>query len=102
MDFDGLVDSYEKPIYNLIFRVLGDRDEAADLTQETFVAAYRSWSAFRGESTVYTWLYRIALNLCKNKFREQDRRRRYEGPSLDDPSKPSEVAGYDARAIEKL
>lgn len=86
MDFDGLVDSYEKPIYNLIFRVLGDRDEAADLTQETFVAAYRSYSAFRGESTVYTWLYRIALNLCKNKFRERDRRANYEGVSLDEAS----------------
>lgn len=84
MDFDGLVDSYEKPIYNLIFRVLGDPDEAADLTQETFVAAYSSWGSFRGDSTAYTWLYRIALNLCKNKFRERDRRRDYEGPSLDE------------------
>ena len=84
MDFDGLVDSYEKPIYNLILRVLGDPDEAADLTQETFVAAYSSWGSFRGDSTAYTWLYRIALNLCKNKFRERDRRRDYEGPSLDE------------------
>jgi RNA polymerase sigma-70 factor (ECF subfamily) len=85
MDFDGLVDSYEKPIYNLIYRVLGDRDEAADLTQETFVAAYSAWGSFRGDSTAYTWLYRIALNLCKNRFRERDRRRDYEGPSLDEP-----------------
>ena len=84
MDFDGLVDSYEKPIYNLIFRVIGDRDEAADLTQETFIAAYKSWGSFRKDSTVYTWLYRIAINLCKNKFQERDRRRDYEGLSLDE------------------
>jgi len=83
MDFDGLVDRYEKPIYNLIYRLLGDREEAADLTQETFVSAYKSWGRFRGEASVYTWLYRIAVNLCKNKFKERDRRRDYEGPSLD-------------------
>lgn len=85
MDFDGLVDSYEKPIYNLIYRLLGDADEAADLTQETFVSAYKSWGSFRGDSSAYTWLYRIAVNLCKNKFKERDRRRDYEGISLDDP-----------------
>lgn len=87
MDFDGLVDAYEKPIYNLMLRLLGDSEEAADMTQETFVAAYKSWSGFRGDSTPYTWLYRIAVNICKNKFKERDRRRGHEGPSLDeDPS----------------
>lgn len=90
MDFDGLVDSYEKPIYNLALRVLGDADEAADLTQETFLAAYKAWGSFRGESTAYTWLYRIALNLCKNKFRERDRRRHHEGLSLDEKSWPDQ------------
>lgn len=84
MDFDGLVDRYEKPIYNLIFRLMGDRDEAFDLTQETFVAAFRSISEFKGSSTAYTWLYRIAINKCKNKFRETERRKTYEGPSLED------------------
>ena len=83
MDFDGLVGRYEKPIYNLIYRLIGDREEAADLTQETFVAAYRSYSAFRGESTAYTWLYKIAINKCKNKFKEKDRRKEHEGLSLD-------------------
>ena len=88
MDFDGLVDRYEKPIYNLVYRLLGDAEEAADLTQETFVAAYRSFSQFRGGSTVYTWLYRIAINRCKNRFKERDRNSLYEGPSLDAPMGP--------------
>lgn len=83
MDFDGLVDRYSKPIYNLTFRLLGDADEAADLTQETFIRAYRSFSRFRGEASVYTWLYRIAVNLCKNRFRQRDGAGRFEGPSLD-------------------
>ncbi len=84
MDFDGLVDKYEKPIYNLAYRLLGDADDAADLTQETFVAAYKSFADFRGEAGVYTWLYRIAVNRCKNKFKEMDRRSEYEAPSFDE------------------
>ncbi|MCL5103955.1 MAG: sigma-70 family RNA polymerase sigma factor [Armatimonadetes bacterium] len=88
MDFDGLVDAYQKPIFNLVFRLLGDRDEAADVTQETFVAAYRSFSEFRGESSVYTWLYRIAVNKCKNKFKQSDRRREYETQWLDTDENP--------------
>ncbi|MGQ9580007.1 MAG: sigma-70 family RNA polymerase sigma factor [Armatimonadota bacterium] len=77
MDFDSIVDRYEKPIYNLIYRLVGDRDEAADITQETFVAAYKSLPEFRNESTVYTWLYRIAVNKCKNVFKERDRQRHH-------------------------
>jgi len=84
MDFERLVDNYEKPIFNLIYRLIGDKDDAADLTQETFVAAYKSFSTFRSESSVYTWLYRIAINKCKNKFKENDRRRIYEGTLIED------------------
>jgi len=83
MDFDAIVAKYEKPVYNLIYRLIGDRDEAADLTQDTFVAAFRSMSDFRGDASVYTWLYRIAVNKCKNAFKERDRRRARVGPGLD-------------------
>lgn len=91
-DFDGLIDAYEKPIFNLVYRLLGDMDEAADLTQETFVCAYRSFDRFRGDSSPYTWLYRIALNLCKNHFKRKDRTREFEGASLD---ATGDGAGYD-------
>ncbi|MDH7602154.1 MAG: sigma-70 family RNA polymerase sigma factor [Armatimonadota bacterium] len=87
MDFNTVVEKYEKPIFNLIYRLVGDRDEAADLTQETFLAAYKSLSEFRGEASVYTWLYRIAVNKCKNAFKERDRRRLYiaqDAPSEED------------------
>lgn len=83
MDFDEIVDRYEKPIYNLIFRLIGDREEAADLTQDTFVAAFKAMSSFREEASVRTWLCRIAVNRCKNKYKEYDRRRGLEGGSLD-------------------
>ncbi len=59
-------------------------DDAADLTQDTFVAAYRSFDGFRAEATPYTWLYRIAINVCKNRFRQLGRRKDMEPVSLDE------------------
>jgi len=82
-DFDGLIARYEKQLYNVIFQWIGDHEEAADLTQETFLSAYRAREQFRGDARVYTWLYRIAHNHCKNRFKQRDRQRQMEGPSLD-------------------
>ena len=86
LTFDALIDKYEKKIYNLILRHVGDPDEAADLTQDTFVNAFRGFGAFRGECKILTWLCQIALNQCKNRFRQRDRRRDWEGPSRDAPT----------------
>ena len=86
LTFDELVDKYEKKLYNLILRHVGDPDEAADLTQDTFVNAFRGFPTFRGECKILTWLCQIALNQCKNRFRQRDRRRDWEGPSLDAPA----------------
>jgi RNA polymerase sigma-70 factor (ECF subfamily) len=83
-DFNSLLARYEKPLYNVIFQWVRDSEEAFDLTQETFISAYRASSNFRGEAKVYTWLYRIALNHCKNRFKQRDRQKEFEGPSLDD------------------
>lgn len=77
-------DNYER-VYNVIYRLINDPEEAADLTQDTFVNAYRAWDAFRGEAQVYTWLYRIAVNLTKNRLERQGRIGRTEGASLDAP-----------------
>jgi len=82
-DFDALFDRYYKSVFNVIYQWIGDHDEAADLTQETFVSAYKAIGQFRGESRIYTWLYRIAHNHCKNRFKQRDRQRSAEGPSLD-------------------
>ncbi len=86
--FDDLVTDYEKKIFNLIFRILGDYDEAADLTQETFISAFRAWDRFRGESRVYTWLYQIALNHCRNRLRQRGRSRAIQVESLDQALDP--------------
>lgn len=81
--FEALVEKYHKKIYNLILRNINDTEEALDLTQETFVNAYRSFATFRGECKIHTWLCQIAINQCKNRFRQRDRRKLVEGPSLD-------------------
>jgi RNA polymerase sigma-70 factor (ECF subfamily) len=85
LTFEELVVKYERKIFNLIYRHVGDAEDAADLTQDTFVRAYQAYGRFRGDSKVYTWLCQIALNACKNRFRQRDRQRPHIGPSLDEP-----------------
>lgn len=90
LTFEEIIEKYEKKIFNLILRHISDREEALDLTQETFLNAYKSFATFRGECKIHTWLCQIALNQCKNRFRQRDRRRAVEGPSLDAPSTGTE------------
>ena len=101
LSFPEILQKYERKIFNLILRQIGDRDEAEDLTQETFLNACRSFQTFRGECKVQTWLCQIAMNQCKNRFRQRDRRRSLEGPSLDsspggheEPPRQMEVADW--------
>jgi len=83
--FKKIVEDNYQRVYNVIFRMIEDREEAEDLVQDTFVNAYRAFDSFRHESQVYTWLYRIAVNLTKNRLDRRRRRRTAEGPSLDEP-----------------
>ncbi len=83
--FEVLFARYEKGIFNHIYRMVGDFEDATDLTSQTFLHAFRSYDRFRGEAQVYTWLYRIAINLCKNHFRKRDREARIEMVSFDAP-----------------
>lgn len=84
--FDVLFKQYEKGIFNLIYRTVGDYEDAIDLTAQTFLHALRGYDQFRGEAQAYTWLYRIATNLCKNHFRKRDRETRFQMISLDAPT----------------
>ncbi|MEW6087012.1 MAG: sigma-70 family RNA polymerase sigma factor [bacterium] len=66
--FDILVPRYKDKIFNLCYRFSGDYTEADDLTQETFIKVYLSVKHFRFESSFSTWIYRIAINVCKNRI----------------------------------
>ncbi len=67
--FGRLVDRYAPVIVNLAYRMVGDRTEAEDLAQESFVAAFKALSSFRADAKFSTWLYRIAANKCKDWLR---------------------------------
>jgi RNA polymerase sigma-70 factor (ECF subfamily) len=64
--FDELVERYQRDIYWLCYRYVGEHGDAADLAQESFIKAYRAIGRFRGKSSFSTWLYRIAVNTCLN------------------------------------
>lgn len=83
--FEALYERYEKAIFNLVYRQVGDFEDATDLTAQTFLHALRAYDRFRGDAQAYTWLYRIAVNLCKNHFRKRDREARFQLISLDAP-----------------
>src|SRR5581483_3792879 len=65
--FETLIQRHQKRIYNLLFRWLGDIEEASDAAQEVFLAAYRAIQEFRGDALFSTWLYRIAINQAINR-----------------------------------
>ncbi len=69
--FEELVRKHETQVFNLAYRVLGNRTDAADASQETFVLLLRKLHTFRGESSFSTWLYRVSLNVCRDHLRKQ-------------------------------
>ena len=72
--FEQLVLDNQNKVYSLAVRLVGDREEAADLAQEAFLKAWQSLSSFQGESSFSTWLYRLTTNLCIDHLRRQKRR----------------------------
>jgi RNA polymerase sigma-70 factor (ECF subfamily) len=65
--FNELVRAYQRRVHALVLRMLGNPAEAEDLAQEVFVQVFKAIGTFRGESKLSTWIYRIAINLCKNR-----------------------------------
>jgi RNA polymerase sigma-70 factor (ECF subfamily) len=78
-----LVAGHERMVYTLAMHLLGDRDEALDLSQEVFLRVFRTIGSFRGQSALKTWIYRIVINQARNRQRFWRRRRRSDQVSLD-------------------
>ena len=121
--FDEIVARYKDGIYNYIWRMISNREDVEDLAQEVFVRAFAAIKSFRRESNLHTWLYRIATNLCVDKYRrdgvekrliipiERERRDDEEATSADvpdgthDPQRLCERAELQAevqKALSKL
>lgn len=79
-----LVAEHQRMVYHLALHLLGDRDEALDLSQEVFLRVFRTIHRFRGQSALRTWIYRIVINQAKNRQRWWRRRHRAEQISLDE------------------
>jgi RNA polymerase sigma-70 factor (ECF subfamily) len=81
--FDEIVRRYKDRVYAVVYRFLGNREDALDVSQEVFVRAYRGIQEFRGTAQVYTWLYSIAANMARNRLRDMGRKGRNRGTSLE-------------------
>ena len=78
--FNQLVKRWERPIYALAYRTLGREEDARDVAQETFLRAFRALPGFKGDAKFSSWIYRIALNLCRDWMRRHRR-----APTVDVP-----------------
>lgn len=76
--YEALIQRFQQPVYNLVYRLVDDPSEAADVTQEVFLKVFRKVGSFRGESSLKTWIYRIAVNQAYNQHRWFSRHRRQE------------------------
>jgi len=109
--FEQIVHDYHGKIFNFLYYMLGDREEAADLTQDVFVRAYAAFATFRGEAGIYTWLSRIARNLAINRAKRLQRERRTHSLSLEGEShevlelaasdQPRPGAGLESEEVQK-
>ncbi len=100
--FETMVRRHEKKIFNLLYRWLGGYDEAAEVAQEVFLAAFRAIKRFRGDSSFATWLYRIGVNHAKNRQKslQAARQREVADPPGDPSSDPAE--GVEQRERHEL
>jgi RNA polymerase sigma-70 factor (ECF subfamily) len=88
--FDVLVERHQRGVYQLCYRFVRSHEDAADLTQDVFLRAYRGLHRFRGDAALSTWLYRIGVNICLNRVSSRASR---ESPL--DEARPVAVAGAD-------
>jgi RNA polymerase sigma-70 factor (ECF subfamily) len=97
--FERLFEEYSTPIYNYVLRMVGDADRAADITQDTFIKAYRKLDSLTDEHSTKSWLYRIATNTAIDEMR----RRRWVSPvAIDDegqPERPDPKPGPEAQVM---
>jgi RNA polymerase sigma-70 factor (ECF subfamily) len=91
--FNQLILRWERPIYALAYRVIGREEDARDVCQETFLRAFRALPGFKGQAKFSSWIYRIALNLCRDWMRRQ--RRTPVVPMPDDPEAIERIATRD-------
>ncbi|HVH27728.1 MAG TPA: RNA polymerase sigma factor [Vicinamibacterales bacterium] len=99
--FNQLILRWERPIYALAYRTIGREEDARDVCQETFLRAFRALPRFRGQAKFSSWLYRIALNLCRDWMR-RERRTGFVQPPEDGDLMDLVAADHPSESIEDL
>jgi len=94
-----IVIRHQDRLYNAIVRMVGDREEAREMTQEAFMRGLAKLDLFRGDAQPYTWLFRIAVNLVISKLRKDQRRRTF---SLDQPAPAGESNGRASALVDRV
>ena len=74
LDFEDVVARYDKRLFNVMYGLTGNYHDALDLTEEAFIRAMKAYPRFRGDADPFTWLYRIALNVLKKRYKKNARR----------------------------
>lgn len=100
--FEELVLRYEKTVFNIALRMVGNRDDAADMTQEAFIKAFGSLSSFRSDGKFSSWLYRITTNACLDFLRSRSRRAQASLSADDDTEQQLEIPDLSAMPEELL
>jgi RNA polymerase sigma-70 factor, ECF subfamily len=100
--FDLLVVRWQRKIQGTIYRILGTEEDARDLCQEAFLKAFRALKGFKGEARFSSWLYQIAVNLCRDRMRRRRGRTFVSLEALGDESGPSRAASPDPGPMELL
>jgi RNA polymerase sigma-70 factor (ECF subfamily) len=102
--FSVFVRAYERRVFALVLRMIGNRAEAEDLAQEVFVQVFKAIATFRGESKLSTWVFRIAVNLCKNRSKYLRVRHAGEQDPIDaiaDRTQLGEAKGSNVAQVER-
>lgn len=97
--FNQIMRHHEDRVFSVCLRIMGDREQALDATQETFLTTFRKADQFKGNSALGTWIYRIAVNTCYDQLRRQKRRRTDPIPEHLDPTDHSAEEAVDSAAL---
>jgi RNA polymerase sigma-70 factor (ECF subfamily) len=90
--FRELIEAHRDRVFNITYRMLGDRTEAEDVAQEVFITVFKTIETFREEAKFSTWLYRVAVNHCKNRIKYLARRHDRDREELDETSRETNGA----------
>jgi len=99
--FNELVRLYERRVFSLVLRFIGHHAEAEELSQEVFVQVFKAIGTFRGDSKLSTWIYRIAINLCKNRTKYLKLRHTNEAPPSSSDDGENASSGPHAGQVER-